>query len=132
VRLLGLPHEGRREAVHERESEIAARREILDAARHWLERIGSRQDVSDSLLKFLEARQETRSRAIPDPPANDGQPHPPTKGSTLVRELITEERRVLHDMLRDGKITDETRRRIERDLDLEEAVVNNREKNTPL
>jgi CPA1 family monovalent cation:H+ antiporter len=35
-------------------------------------------------------------------------------------------------LLREGKITDETRRRIERDLDLEEAVVNNREMNTPL
>ena len=30
-------------------------------------------------------------------------------------------------MLRDGKITDETRRRIERDLDLEEASMANRE-----
>lgn len=132
VRLLRLPHDGRREAVHERESEIAARHEILRSARKWLEKIGSRQDVSDSVMKFLEARQETRRRAIPDPPVTDGQPHPPTKGSMLVRELITEERRVLHDLLRDGRITDEARRRIERDLDLEEAAVNNREKNTPL
>jgi CPA1 family monovalent cation:H+ antiporter len=30
-------------------------------------------------------------------------------------------------MLRDGRITDETRRRIERDLDLEEASLANRE-----
>jgi CPA1 family monovalent cation:H+ antiporter len=30
-------------------------------------------------------------------------------------------------MLRDGKITDETRRRIEHDLDLEEASLGNRE-----
>jgi CPA1 family monovalent cation:H+ antiporter len=30
-------------------------------------------------------------------------------------------------MLRDGKITDEVRRRIERDLDLEEASLANRE-----
>ena len=32
-------------------------------------------------------------------------------------------------MLRDGKITDETRRRIELDLDLEEASIGNREHN---
>lgn len=132
VRLLGLPHHGRREEVHEREMEIAARREILQAARHWLESIGGRDDVSESVMKFLEARQETRRRAIPDPPARDGHPHAPTHGARLVRELINEERKCLHDLLRDGKITDETRRRIERDLDLEEAVVNNREKNTPL
>ena len=47
-------------------------------------------------------------------------------------EIITIERTHLHRLLREGKITDETRRRIERDLDLEEAVVNNREKHTPL
>jgi CPA1 family monovalent cation:H+ antiporter len=39
---------------------------------------------------------------------------------------------VSSELLREGKITDETRRRIERDLDLEEAAVDNREKNLPL
>jgi CPA1 family monovalent cation:H+ antiporter len=36
-------------------------------------------------------------------------------------ELIAEERVLIHQMLRRGDISDETRRRIERDLDLEEA-----------
>jgi CPA1 family monovalent cation:H+ antiporter len=133
VRLLGLPHHGRREAVHERESEIAARREIIESARVWLDEFRSgREDLSDSLVKFIEARQETRRRAIPDPPAHDGDPHPKTMGAGVVRQIITAERRFLHAMLREGRITDETRRRIERDLDLEEATVNNRERNTPL
>lgn len=48
-------------------------------------------------------------------------------GIELTRELITAERKFIHVMLRDGKITDETRRRIERDLDLEEASLANRE-----
>ena len=42
------------------------------------------------------------------------------------QSLIGEERRFLHAQLRDGKITDETRRRIELDLDLEEASIGNR------
>ena len=46
---------------------------------------------------------------------------------TLTRELIATERKFIHVLLRDGKITDETRRRIERDLDLEEASLSNRE-----
>ena len=71
-------------------------------------------------------------RALPDPPKNEGEHTPPTKGASMVREIITIERKFLHQLLRDGKITDESRRRIERDLDLEEAVVNNREKTTPL
>jgi monovalent cation/hydrogen antiporter len=41
--------------------------------------------------------------------------------------LIEAERKFIHDLLRDGRITDETRRRIERDLDLEEASLANRE-----
>ena len=48
-------------------------------------------------------------------------------GTALTRELIAAERKFIHVLLRDGKITDETRRRIERDLDLEEASLSNRE-----
>ena len=48
-------------------------------------------------------------------------------GTELTRELIAAERKFIHVLLRDGKITDETRRRIERDLDLEEASLANRE-----
>ena len=48
-------------------------------------------------------------------------------GTDLTRELIAAERKFIHVLLRDGKITDETRRRIERDLDLEEASLANRE-----
>jgi CPA1 family monovalent cation:H+ antiporter len=48
-------------------------------------------------------------------------------GTELTRELISAERKFIHALLRDGKITDETRRRIERDLDLEEASLSNRE-----
>ena len=49
------------------------------------------------------------------------------------QELIEAERRFLHELLRDGKITDELRRRLERDLDLEEAtILARREGETPL
>jgi len=41
--------------------------------------------------------------------------------------LIAAERKFIHGLLREGRITDETRRRIERDLDLEEASLANQE-----
>jgi CPA1 family monovalent cation:H+ antiporter len=47
------------------------------------------------------------------------------ESAQLVRELIAGERRYIHKLLREGQITDEARRRIERDLDLEEAVLSN-------
>jgi monovalent cation/hydrogen antiporter len=51
----------------------------------------------------------------------------------LRMELIAAEREFLYQMLRDGKITDESRRRLERELDLEEAtILSKREADTPL
>jgi CPA1 family monovalent cation:H+ antiporter len=132
VKLLGLSKHGQLEAIHEREAEIAARREILEAARGSLDTIIRERNLPESLARFLEARHETRMRALPEPPREEGQFTPATQGASLVREIITIERTYLHKLLRDGKITDETRRRIERDLDLEEAVVDNREKNLPV
>ena len=38
-------------------------------------------------------------------------------------ELIAAEREHIHGLLRNGRITDEARRRIERELDLEEASI---------
>jgi CPA1 family monovalent cation:H+ antiporter len=38
-------------------------------------------------------------------------------------DLITAEREYIYQLLRDGKINDETRRKIERELDLEEAII---------
>ena len=132
VKLLGLSEHGQLEAIREREAEIAARREILESARGSLDRIIKERNLPEGLARFLEARHETRMRALPEPSREEGQFTPATQGASLVREIITIERTCLHRLLREGKITDETRRRIERDLDLEEAVVDNREKNGPL
>ena len=46
--------------------------------------------------------------------------------AALKKELIDAERDFIYQLLRDGKITDEARRRIEYELDLEEASVANR------
>ncbi|MCX7307179.1 MAG: Na+/H+ antiporter [Afipia sp.] len=132
VKLLGLSHHGHAEEKHEREAEIAARRQIIQAGRKHLDKLIESRKLSDSLAGFLMARHETRVRAIPDPPKEGGQHTPATQGATIIKEIITAERQELHKLLRDGKITDETRRRLERNLDLEEAVINNSEKNTPL
>ena len=48
-------------------------------------------------------------------------------GVQLTRDLIGVERKCIHTLLRNGRLTDEARRRIERDLDLEEAGLANRE-----
>jgi len=126
VRWLGVADTGRAELVAEHESEIAARREALDAALKSLDALTEDRELSDEAIKLLRARHETRVNQLPDsldPDAHDVS----AAGTGLTRELIAAERKFIHMLLRDGKITDETRRRIERDLDLEEASLANRE-----
>ena len=126
VRWLGIARDGRDENVRERESEIAARREALAAALASLDAMTDDRELSDEVVKLLRARHETRANQLPD--SLDPDRHDTSAaGTDLTRELIGAERKFIHLLLRDGKITDEIRRRIERDLDLEEASLANRE-----
>ncbi|MGO8909571.1 MAG: Na+/H+ antiporter [Bradyrhizobium sp.] len=126
VRWLGVAQAGRAERVAELESEIAARREALGIALKSLDAITDNRDISEEVIRLLRARHETRANQLPESLDPDGQ-DVSAAGTALTRELISAEREFIHVLLRDGKITDETRRRIERDLDLEEASLANRE-----
>src|ERR1700761_6486123 len=132
VQWLGVAKAGRDEHVADIESEIAARREALGEALTSLDAITDDRELSDEVVKLLRARYETRINQLPD--SLDPQVDDVTAaGIDLTRELIGKERKFIHTLLRDGKITDEIRRRIERDLDLEEASLANREyRKTPL
>ncbi|MEH2480286.1 Na+/H+ antiporter [Nitrobacteraceae bacterium AZCC 2146] len=125
VKLLGMGQAGRDEHVAEHEAELDARREALAAALASLDAMTDDRELSDEVVKLLRARHETRFNQLPESlnPDNDVS----AMGTDLVRELIAAERKFIHAQLRDGKITDESRRRIERDLDLEEASIANRE-----
>jgi Na+/H+ antiporter len=126
ARWLDITKDGRDEHRAEHEAEIAARREALEVALKSLDAITDDRELSDEVVKLLRARHEVRSNQLPDsldPEAHDAS----AAGTALTRELIVAERKFIHALLRDGKITDESRRRIERDLDLEEASLSNRE-----
>lgn len=116
---------GRREHIAEHEAELRARREALAKALASLDAMTDDRELSDEVVKILRARHESRSNQLPD--EFDPEVDVSALGTDLVRELIKEERKFIHMQLRDGKITDESRRRIERDLDLEEAGLINRE-----
>src|SRR5579883_265224 len=131
VRWLGVAEAGRNEIVAAHQAEIAARREALDAALKSLDGLVEKCDLSDDVVTLLRARHDVRVSQLPaslDPDSHDVS----ATGTELTRELIKAEREFIHCLLRDGRITDETRRRIERDLDLEEASLANREYRGPL
>lgn len=126
VRWLGVAEAGRHEHATEHEAEIAARRQALDAALKSLDALTAHKEVSEEVMRLLRARHDIRVNQLPD--SLDPNHHDVSAaGTALTRDLIAAERRFIHNLLRDGQITDETRRRIERDLDLEEASLANRE-----
>ena len=66
VRWLGVAQAGRDEHIAEHESEIAARREALDAALKSLDAITDDRELSDEVVKLLRARHEIRANQLPD------------------------------------------------------------------
>ena len=124
VRWLGLADAGQEEHVKQREAELSARRQTAELARRRLEEIAKTRDLTDEHLDLIRTRYDSRLALLPRSHVD---------GIDLARlradlrmELIGEERTLIHELLRKGEITDETRRRIERDLDLEEAAFRTR------
>lgn len=124
VRWLGLADAGRTEHEHEREAELLARRQTAELARAKLEEIAQARQLNDEQLTLIRARYDSRLALLPRSHAA-GIEHAKLRAD-LRMELIAEERLLIHQLLRQGKISDETRRRIERDLDLEEAAFRSR------
>ena len=124
VRWLGLAHAGAQERAHEIEAELAGRQAALEAVKKRLERFVEERELPDEVIEHLRTRNESRHQILPTD-MNDGLDR--TRLSADIKnELIEAERDFIYELLRDGKITDEARRRIEYELDLEEASVANR------
>jgi CPA1 family monovalent cation:H+ antiporter len=119
VRWLGLANTGRDEHEHEHDAELAARRQTAELARRRLDEIARERQLSDDNLALIRARYDSRLALLPRS-HSDGAEVAKLRAD-LRMELIAEERVLIHQLLRRGEISDETRRRIERDLDLEEA-----------
>ena len=126
IGLLDLANAGRREARANRIEEHGARRQAVATAIERLDQLATERSLPEEVLQPIRAVQQARLR------------HLGFRGEGAVRhsqfadlhdeidlELIAVERRMINDLYRDGKIKDESRRRIERELDLREARVAN-------
>lgn len=126
VRWLGLSDLGKAERLREIEGELAARQAALEEVKKRLERFIDERELPDEVIELLRTRNASRVQILPHD-MSDGLEH--MRLSVAVKkELIDAERDFIYCLLRDGKITDEARRRIEYELDLEEAGVANRGK----
>jgi Na+/H+ antiporter len=131
IRWLGIRGDGHAEQRREHAAELAARAEAIEAARAHLQRIAAKRELGAEVVDFLNARHDHRMRLIP---ADLDEGYARMRLSNDLRiELISAEREFLYELLRQGRITDESRRRLERELDLEEAtILSRREGQTPL
>lgn len=126
VRWLGLSHLGIQERQNEIKEEILARQAALEEVTKRFETFVAERELPDVVIELLRTRNQSRQQILPKD-TNDALTHM-RQSATLKKELIDAERDFIYQLLREGKITDEARRRIEYELDLEEASVANRGK----
>jgi Na+/H+ antiporter len=124
VRRLALPHDAEDERRRENEAELVARLEALKVAQGRVERLAADGDTAPDVLAILRVRQEHRAGQLQKNLA-DGLAAV-TAAADVRLDLIAAEREYIYRLLQDGQITDEARRRIERELDLEEASIASR------
>jgi CPA1 family monovalent cation:H+ antiporter len=118
---LKLPGDRAAESRQEHEAWLAAQSEALALAKRRLDQVAGQGRIQPEVLATLRARHNYRTggwvtNAVSHLNADD-------TVDELRRELIAVEREYIYRLLRNGKITDEIRRRMERDLDLEEAGI---------
>jgi CPA1 family monovalent cation:H+ antiporter len=126
VRWLGLSRIGKKEHKDEIRAELRARQAALRQVEKRLERAIKEHDLPGDAIAHLRTRNQSRLQILPTN-LTEGLEHM-RRTAKVKAELIEAEREFIYQLLRDGKITDEARRRIEYELDLEEASVANRGK----
>jgi CPA1 family monovalent cation:H+ antiporter len=124
MRWLGLTKLGKIERKDEIRCELRARQAALKQVEKRLEKAIKEHDLPGYAIDHLRTRNQSRLQIIPSNLTDDVDHMRQT--AKVKAELIEAERDFIYQLLRDGKITDEARRRIEYELDLEEASVANR------
>jgi CPA1 family monovalent cation:H+ antiporter len=124
VRWLGVTRIGQEERAGEIRSELESRVSALEEVEKRLDKFVEERELPDEVIALLRTRNQSRRQILPND-MSDGLEYM-RQSATIKKELIDAEREFIYQLLRDGKITDEARRRIEYELDLEEASVANR------
>jgi monovalent cation/hydrogen antiporter len=118
---LGLGRHAADERDREQKAELAARSDALKLAQSRLEELAANNQIAPKALAVLRARHDYRFGRLPRAAPN--QRDAASAAADVRSDLIALEREYIYQLLREGRITDEARRRIERDLDLEEAAI---------
>ena len=126
VRALGLANAGRRERQAEWEEEFKVRRRAIEAAIERLDALAATRRLPEIVVGPMRAHHRYRLEDVNR--YSDGDAHHKKLaelGDELELALIAAERDLVNGLYREGELKDEGRRRIERDLDLRDALLAN-------
>ncbi len=126
IHAVGLAKAGRRERAEARIEELDARRLAIQAAMERLDRAEGEGGLPDGVGSALRARNLARLERL-EHLTGDREPADAFArvGDEIEAMLVEAERRFINDLHDRGELKDEARRRIERELDLREAHLDN-------
>lgn len=120
IRVMGLTDDGRREAVEAKKREVAARVKSIDAALARLDALEGA--ASDPVTVAALRRRHEDRRAYFVAACNDISEGMTTLSATALQlRFLEAERRSIAELYARGEIDDDARRRIEREMDLEDS-----------
>ncbi len=119
IRALGVHHLGAEESKRERQTELDARCEIIEASTQKLKELTRERGIAQDVVDQLRSRRDGHVRHLNR--YNSGQLDQAHAVEQLEKDLLRVERARLYELLKHGKISDGIRRLIEHELDLQEA-----------
>jgi CPA1 family monovalent cation:H+ antiporter len=122
-RRLGLVERGRRERQLEKRREFGARIDAVKSTLARLDELIRREALPADLAQALRSRYEDRARRLERHQESIGADDGVRDRGEIERQLIEAEREWINNLRRNGALSDESKRRIERELDLEEARI---------
>jgi len=126
IRALGLAHAGRREHQADKAEELAARRQAISSAGKRLDELAKERKLPDEIVHAFRAQHRERIRHFEAPhDRGDARPGPDRHHDEIELLLLDAERQQINELYRRGDLKDESRRRLERELDLHEAHLAN-------
>ena len=132
-RALGLAHVGRREHQAERKSEFLARHNAIQAALDRLETLAHDRELPEDVVTSVGSKHRDRLLHMGNRVDSENGRHPTSDLRDDLELLIIEaERAHVNAASRAGNLSDERRRRIERELDLREANLLHQHDEDPL
>ena len=126
LRALGLANAGRQERRANRVEEFTARRRAIETTLERLDQLTAERQLREDVVGPLRAHHRDRLKDV-EYRGGDDDGHKELIGRRDEIEflLIAAERDLINDLYRRGRLKDEARRRIERELDLHDAHLTN-------